>query len=1258
MADGQAAAVKPPEKKEDEKVPFYKLFSFADKLDILLMVVGTISAIGNGVSQPLMTLIFGELIDSFGGGDRSTVVHAVSKVSLKLVYLGIGAGIASLLQMVCWMVTGERQATRIRGLYLKTILRQDVEFFDTQTSTGEIIGRMSGDTILIQEAMGEKVGKFIQFFSTFFGGFIIAFCRGWLLSIVLCTCIPALVAAGAVSAVLMGKMATRGQTAYADAGNVVEQTVGAIRTVQSYTGEKQAVDKYDAKLVIAYKASVKQGLASGTGFGCMLFMVFSTYGLAIWYGGKLIITKGYSGGKVVNVIMSIMTGGIAIGQAFPCVNAFAAGQAAAYKMFETIHRKPKIDADCGGIILEDIKGEIELKDVYFRYPARPEIQIFQGFSIFIPSGKTAALVGQSGSGKSTVISFVERFYDPEAGQVLIDGVDLKKLKLKWIRGKIGLVSQEPILFATSIKENILYGKEDATDEEIRRAIQLANAAKFIDKLPKGLDTMVGEHGTQLSGGQKQRIAIARAILKDPRILLLDEATSALDAESERTVQEALDNVMTNRTTVVVAHRLTTIRNADIIAVVHQGKLVEQGTHDELMNDPEGAYTQLVRMQERSKEAETSPSSQEETPHALDRSLSRSDSQRLSMRKSSSNDSSRHSFTLYGVPTFDLRGIQPIEDDVEEPDEDTTSRRSKVSIRRLAAMNKPEVPYLLLGCVGAGVQGLVFPMFGLLLSTAIRIFFEPPSQLKKDSSFWGLMMVVLGLSTLLALPVQNYFFGVAGGKLIQRIRSLSFKKVVHQEISWFDDPTNSSGAIGARLSSDAATVRSIVGDALGLIAQNMSTCLAGLIIAFTANWLLAIIILAVLPLVGLQGFLQMRFYKGFSADAKVMYEEASQIANDAVSSIRTVASFSAEDKVMKMYEQKCEGPLKQGVRLGIVSGAGFGVGALALYCTQAFCFYIGAILIQNGRASFGEVFKVFFALTMSATGISQASATAPDVNKVKDSAASIFELLDSKPEIDSSKEEGTTLSSVRGEIELLHVSFKYPTRPDIPIFRDLCLSIPSGKTVALVGESGSGKSTVIALIERFYNPNSGQIFLDGVELRKFRLSWLRQQMGLVSQEPVLFNDTIRANIAYGKKGEVTEEEIINATKAANAHTFISGLPNGYNTGVGERGVQLSGGQKQRIAISRAILKDPKILLLDEATSALDAESERIVQDALDRVMVNRTTVVVAHRLTTIMGADVIAVVKNGVLCEKGKHDVLMKIKDGVYASLVALHASAQ
>ncbi|XP_058196057.1 ABC transporter B family member 9 isoform X1 [Rhododendron vialii] len=1230
--------------KGDQKVAFYRLFSLGDRLDTGLMIVGTISATLNGLAQPFLTLIFGNVINSFGTSDPSHVLHEVSKVSLKLFYLAIGAGIASFLQVSCWMVTGERQTTRIRGLYLKTILRQDIAFFDTETTTGEVIGRMSGDTILIQDAMGEKVGKFIQLMSTFIGGFTIAFARGWLLSLVLLSCLPPLVIAGGAMGIIMTKMSSRGQLAYAEAGNVVEQTVGAIRTVASFTGENLAINKYNSKLQVAYATAVKQGLASGIGLGTLLLIIFSSYGLAIWYGSKLIIEEGYNGGVVINIIMVIMMGGMSLGQTSPCLNAFAAGQAAAYKMFETIKRKPKIDAyDNSGMVMEDIKGEVELKDVFFRYPSRLEVEIFSGFSLKVSSGTTAALVGQSGSGKSTVISLLQRFYDPDAGEVLVDGVNLKQFQLKWIRERMGLVSQEPVLFATTIGENIAYGKENATNEEIRTAIELANAAKFIDKLPKGLDTMVGEHGTQLSGGQKQRIAIARAILKNPKILLLDEATSALDAESERIVQDALTNIMSSRTTVVVAHRLTTIRNADLIAVVQSGKIVEQGTHTELIKALDGAYSQLVHLQEGANKGEDpqrmekdNPDTRQDVEGPMGRSISRGSS------------SSRRSFSL-SFPLPAPIGFFHTEIEVEKPRE--------VSIRRLAYLNKPELLVLLLGSIAAAIHGVIFPIYGLLISTAIKIFYEPQSELKKDSVFWACMYVTLGLVTLVVVPFQNYFFGVAGGKLIQRIRSLCFEKVVNQEIAWFDDPKNSSGAVGARLSTDASTVRSLVGDALAQVVQNIATVIAGLVISFTANWLLALIILLVLPLVGLQGFFQMKSLKGFSEDAKVMYEDASQVANDAVGSIRTVASFCAEKKVMEMYQRKCEGPQKHGIRTGLVSGAGFGSSFFLLYCTNAFCFYIGALLVQHGKATFGEVFKVFFALTISAMGVSQSTALAPDTTKAKDSAASIFEILDRKPKIDSSSTEGATLEIVKGDIELKHVSFKYPTRPDVQIFRDLCLNIPSGKTVALVGESGSGKSTVIGLIERFYDPDSGHILLDGADVQKLKLSWLRQQMGLVSQEPILFNETIRTNIAYGKQGEATEQEIITATRAANAHTFITGLPHGYDTNVGERGVQLSGGQKQRIAIARAILKDPKILLLDEATSALDAESESVVQDALDQVMVNRTTVVVAHRLTTIKGADIIAVMKSGVIAEKGKHEVLMKITDGVYASLVALHMTS-
>ncbi|KAM5568502.1 hypothetical protein ABKV19_016189 [Rosa sericea] len=400
----------------------------------------------------------------------------------------------------------------------------------------------------------------------------------------------------------------------------------------------------------------------------------------------------------------------------------------------------------------------------------------------------------------------------------------------------------------------------------------------------------------------------------------------------------------------------------------------------------------------------------------------------------------------------------------------------------------------------------------------------------------------------------------------------------------------------------------------------------------------------------------------------MYEDASQVASDAVGSIRTIASFCAEQKVMELYKKKCEGPIKTGIRQGLVSGIGFGLSLFLQFSAFAVIFYIGGLLVAAGKTTFSAVFQesfsalsykplVFFAVTMASVGLAQSSSLAPDVSKGKGSASSIFAILDRKSRIDSSDNSGMTIENVKGEIEFHRVSFKYPSRPDVQIFNDLCLTISHGKTIALVGESGSGKSTVVSLLQRFYDPNSGHITLDGIEIQKLQLKWLRQQMGLVSQEPLLFNDTIRANIAYGKEGEATEADIIAAAELANAHQFISSLQHGYDTITGERGVQLSGGQKQRIAIARAIMKAPKILLLDEATSALDAESERVVQDALDRIMVDRTTIVVAHRLSTIKGADLIAVVKNGAIAEKGKHETLINISNGIYASLVALHASA-
>ncbi|KAJ4796763.1 ABC transporter B family member 11 [Rhynchospora pubera] len=555
-----------------------------------------------------------------------------------------------------------------------------------------------------------------------------------------------------------------------------------------------------------------------------------------------------------------------------------------------------------------------------------------------------AIVGESGSGKSTVISLVERFYDPVAGEVLIDGVNIKTLKLGWIREKIGLVSQEPLLFMTTIKENILYGKEGATLEEVRKAVELANAANFIDNLPDGLDTMVGQHGAQLSGGQKQRIAIARAILKNPKILLLDEATSALDVESERIVQEALNRMMVKRTTIVVAHRLSTIRNADCISVVQQGKIVEQGPHDELINDIDGAYSQLIRLQEARHEGNYH--------HHVSKCKSHNHS--MSIESSLSHDSSKGRSKHHS-------SILPLDPDDEDGSEEKGDGKENVlkmgPVSRLVNLNKPEFSFLILGSLAATLHGCVFPMLGVIISSAIHAYYQPAHKLQKDTRFWALICVILGITTVIAIPVQYFFFGVAGGKLVERIGSLSFRSVVRQEVSWFDYPDNSSGKISARLSIDALNVRRLVGDTLALMVQCLATLVSGFVVAMVANWELALIITVVLPLVGLQAYAQVKFLKGFSANAKVLYEEASQVASDAVSSIRTVASFCAEKHIMETYNCKCAASMNQVVRTGWISGLGYGFSYLMLYLTYALCFYVSEKFVEQGKATPNEVFKL-------------------------------------------------------------------------------------------------------------------------------------------------------------------------------------------------------------------------------------------------------------------------------------------------------------
>lgn len=1069
----------------------------------------------------------------------------LDKNVLYYVYIGIAEFVVVFISTVGFTHTGEHITQKVREEYLAAILRQNMAYFDN-LGAGEVTTRISAEANLVQDGISQKVGLTMSAVAAFASSVIIAYIKYWKLALIATPSIICL-----VGVMVFGFRSVVGLTAKAmqssgEGSSVAGEAFGSIRTIAAFGSHEKHAALYDASLKAAEKFGIRMQVTQALMVASLGAILFMTQGLCLWQGARFLIEHEVNVGQVLTIMMAIINGSFSLGAIAPNVQAFTNAMAAASKIYSTIDRKSPIDPTSRtGIVPEKIEGRIELRNVTHVYPSQPEVVVVDDVNIVIPAGKTTALVGPSGSGKSTIISLLERFYNPVQGALFLDGRDIQSLELRWLRQQMSLVSQEPAIFSTTILENIkmglphsvYQGSSDDTmvRELVEKAARMANAHEFIVTLPRGYDTSVGEQGQLLSGGQKQRIAIARAVVGDPKILLLDEATSALDANSEQVVQNALDKVAGGRTTIVIAHRLSTIKSADNIVVLADGKVVEQGTHDELTN-ANGLYSRLVRAQsfDMKEQIVRESSNQAEQDEAEDK-----ESNNLSFDQAVLKEDLSKS-EIDETPKAGSGAVAK-----------TTGESIQVTfmslIKFIGSFNRPEWKLMVVGLIFVIVSGGVSPAQSVIYSKAIASLSLPTDmsdQIRSQTNLWALLLFVLGIASLFTNSIHLVVFGVSVEKMIHRARAKAFRAILRQDVEFFDQEENSTGALLSFLSTETKNLAGISGVTLSTILILVVWLTAATVIALALGWKLALVCIAIVPLVMGCGFWRVAMLANFQAHAKKAYEASTSYACEAITAIRTIASLGKEDVVIASYHRQLLLQMRAGVTPSFKSALFYSLAQGVYYLCTALAFWYGGTLLAKHEYSIFQFFVCFTQIVFSVNSASSIFASAPDMAKAKNAAAEFKNLLRRKTAADVGVRGGgaVEIESMEGCIEFRHVHFRYPTQPLRDVISDLSFTVRPGQYAALVGASGCGKSTTIALLERFYGVLSGSIYVDGRDISSLDINSYRSHLALVSQEPTLYQGTIRDNILMGTNNpNVTEEAIIKACQDADIYDLVLSLP---------------------------------------------------------------------------------------------------------------------
>ncbi|MDK1347794.1 ABC transporter ATP-binding protein [Streptomyces sp. 378] len=929
------------------------------------------------------------------------------------------------------------------------------------------------------------------------------------------------------------------------------------------------------------------------------------------------------------------------------------------RVLELIDTEPSIE-DGHKDLPADAPATVEFDDVSFGYG--DDRGVLDGLSFEIRPGETLAVVGSSGSGKSTVSLLLPRFYDVTRGAVLIGGHDVRELTLRSLRAAIGLVPEDSFLFSDTVRANIAYGRPDATREEIEKAARAAQADRFIRELPDGYDTTVGEHGLTLSGGQRQRVALARAILSDPRLLVLDDATSAVDARVEHEIHEALKEVMRGRTTLLIAHRRSTLNLADRIAVLDGGRLADIGTHEEL-RQRSALYRRLLTDPDELggvSPGHTPPACPQEDTSVRDELDAEFDAERGVTPRLWSGDRERKDTALAESPATPelLAQVEalPPATDVPDIDESRAVRpEDSYGLRRLLrGFGLPLLVSLALVATDAGM--------GLLLPVLIRHGIDSGVTQASLGAVW-----VAALLGLLTVAVQwasqvgeTRMTGRTGERILYSLRLKIFSQLQRLGLDYYEREL--TGRIMTRMTTDVDALSTFLQTGLVTAFVSIVTFFGIMVALLVIDVELALVVFATLPPLIIATY----FFRRASVKAYELARERVSVVNadlqESVSGLRIVQAFRRERDGGRRFAEHSADYRRARIRGQWLISVYFPFVQFLSSVAAAAVLIVGGARVDDGTLAIGSLVAYLLYIDLFFAPVQQLSQVFDGYQQASVSLGRIQELL-REPTSTKSADEPREVPSLRGDLAFEDVHFAYGDDEEALVGVDL--RIPAGQTVAFVGETGAGKSTLVKLVARFYDPTGGRVTVDGTDLRDLDLTSYRHRLGVVPQEAYLFQGTVRDAIAYGRP-DATDAEVEAAARAVGAHDMIATLEGGYLHEVAERGRNLSAGQRQLIALARAELVDPDVLLLDEATAALDLATEARVNQATDRLAGRRTalpspdghapasahartTLIVAHRLTTAARADRVVVMDRGRVAEDGTHEELLA-RGGRYAEL--------